>query len=159
MSTPTLRPATPADIPRMCRNVAEGVGSYREWAPGWEPRASLSDPRELEECWQRPGFTAHVEADVEGHVAAHWALDEADAFHLMHLFVREHRQGTGLAAALLDLAVADARAARATGLRLRTPIGNTRGIAFYEREGWQRVGEPITDSPFGLDLTWMRRAL
>lgn len=155
-----LRPATLADVPEMCRTVAEALATFTAWAPpGWEPPPVLSDAEELRERWELPGFTAYVDAEVTAHVATHRAQDEPDAFHLMHLFARPHRHGTGVAAALLALAVDDARAAGATTMRLRTPEGNARGLRFYAREGWTQHGGPVPGGAVGLPHVWLRRPL
>lgn len=158
-----LRPATLDDVPAMCVTVAEGLASYRAWAPGWTPPRAITDPDALRERFSVPGFEAHVNADVTAHVAAYPAADETGAVHLMHLFARAHRRGTGVAAALLALAVADARRQQATVMRLRTPAGNARGIAFYLREGWAQHGPPQPDTTpgtgLGLEFVWLRRPL
>jgi GNAT superfamily N-acetyltransferase len=154
-----LRVATLADVPAMCRNVAEGVGSYAAWAPpGWAAHASAADPDRVRERFATPGFVAYVNRDVSAHVATHPAADEPGAVHLMHLFARPAQQGTGVAAALLELVVSDARRAGAAAMRLRTPSGSARGVAFYEREGFAITG-PAEDAGIGLPLIWMRRAL
>lgn len=158
-----LRPATLADVPAMCANVAEGVGSYAAWAPGFTPPRGIAGEAALRTRWATPGFVAHVNADVSAHVAAHPAVDEQGVVHLMHLFARPHRQGTGVAAALLALGVRDARRSGATAMRLRTPSGNARGLAFYAREGWApHPAPPTLPEPglgLGLELVWLQRAL
>lgn len=147
----------------MCANVTEGLASFRSWAPGWTPPSAIADPDALLERFALPGFWAHVNSDVTAHVAAYAAVDEKSAVHLMHLFARTHRRGTGVAAALLALAVADARRAGATAMRLRTPAGNARGIAFYRREGWAQHGPSLLDDApdagLGLEYVWLRRPL
>ena len=157
-----LRAAAPDDVPAMCATVAEGLASYAAWAPGWTPPPAITDPEALRGRFAAPGFIAHVNADVSAHVAAYPAADEPGAVHLMHLFARVTRQGTGVAAALLDLAVADARRAGATAMRLRTPAGNARAIAFYLREGWAQDGPVQAEragTGLGLPFVWLRRPL
>lgn len=158
-----LRPATLDDAEAMCVTVAEGLATYREWAPDWTPPPGIDDPDVLRERWTALGVTGHVNADVTAHVAHYPATDEPGAVHLMHLFVRAHRRGTGVAAALLALAVADAQRAGMRAMRLRTPTGNARGIAFYRREGWAQHGDPLPaelpGTGLGLEHIWLRRAL
>lgn len=156
-----LRPATPDDAPAMCANVAEGLGSYAAWAPaGWTPPPAVSDAGLLRERFTTlPGFFALVNADASAHVVTYAAQDEPGAVHLMHLFLRLRHQGTGIAAALLARTVAEARGAGATAMRLRTPVGNARGVAFYAREGFAVAGPAEHDAGMGLDLVWLRRSL
>lgn len=144
----------------MCRTVAQSLATYAEWAPaGWTPAPGLTDPGELAAWWTRPGFVAWVDADVTAHVASHWADDEPGAFHLVHLFVRPSRFGTGVASALHARALQDARAAGAHSIRLRTPSGNARGLAFYRREGWGQQADAGWAPHLGLHVVWLRRAL
>lgn len=154
-----LRPATLDDVPAICATVAEGVGSYAGWAPaGWSASSTAADPALLAERFHVPGFFARVNADVTAHVASYPAFDEPGAVHLMHLFARPHRRGTGVAASLLALAVDDARRGGGHAVRLRTPSDNARGVRFYEREGFAVTG-PAEDAGIGLPLVWMRRAV
>lgn len=154
-----IRPATLEDVPAMCANVADGIASYAAWAPpGWSPSASAADAELVRERFSALGFTARITEDRRAHVAAHRAFDEPDAMHLLHLFVRPELQGSGVAAALLALIVAEAREGGARAMRLRTPASNARGLAFYRREGFTMAG-PADGAGIGLPLVWMRRPL
>jgi len=42
-------------------------------------------------------------------------------------------------------------------MRLRTPAGNARGLAFYAREGWTEHGP--AGIHLGLEMVWLRRPL
>lgn len=155
----TIRAATLADVSLMSRNVRTGVESFLAWAPHWHIPDHLGSEGEVAACWDRPDFSAWVNADVSAHSGAFRADDEPDAFHLFNLFAQPEQRGTGIAAALLERQVEDARNAGGKRMRLRTPAGNARGIRFYEREGWHVHGELLTDTPLGLDHLWMRRDL
>lgn len=144
----------------MARNAAEGVSSYAAWAPpGWTFDPRVHDPAAIEQHVVAPGFLGWIAAPDTAHVAAYPAPDEPGAVHLMHLFVTPSRQGTGLAAALLDRAVEGARVQGATSMRLRTPRGNARGLAFYRREGWGDESDAGLAPQLGLDVVWLRRPL
>lgn len=140
----------------MCRNVAEGVASYAEWAPpGWAPPPEVHEPTAVSAHVAAPAFVGWITAETTAHVAAYPATDEPRTFHLMHLFLTAALQGSGIAATLLNRVTADVRAQGASAMRLRTPTGNARGIAFYRREGWVITGD--ADPYWGLDMVWMRR--
>lgn len=158
-----MRPArvkaiTPADVPAMRRNVAAGVRSYAAWAPaGWSAEPVVWEEAGIRAHLAAPGFLGWITEDHAAHVAAYPAADEPGAFHLMHLFVAPEQQGTGIATALHDRLVDGVRAAGGTVLRLRTPYGNARGVAFYEREGWAQHGSAGLAPHLGLECVWMRR--
>lgn len=76
------------------------------------------------------------------------AMDPAAARHLTRrptrgiskFYVCPAAHGTGVAAALLERLVRDARAEGIRGLWLATNVGNARARRFYERHGFSVVG-------------------
>lgn len=155
-----LRRITLTDVPDLSRNVAEGMASYAAWAPeGWTASPLVHDQAAIRERASSPGFVGWITQDTRSHVAAFPAADEPGAFHLFHLFVTPAQQGSGIAKVLLDRSMDDARAHGATAMRLRTPRGNARGVAFYRREGWGDESDAGWAAHLGLDVIWMRRGL
>lgn len=163
MAEPILRSATLADAPALVETVRQGFEGYRAWAPrGWDPppiehqlagiRDRLPDPA----C-----FCLVAEADGEpaGQVAFVHARGERGVAHVWMLFLRELWWGTGLAAQLLDRAVAEAAARGYSGMRLHTPAEQARARAFYARAGWSTDGTPFYEPMLGLALVAYRRPL
>jgi diamine N-acetyltransferase len=68
-------------------------------------------------------------------------VDEAEAVELHRLYVHESVKGAGVAAALMDEAVAWARAQGARAMYLSVWEGNTRAQRFYRRYGFADHGE------------------
>jgi GNAT superfamily N-acetyltransferase len=155
------RAATPQDAAAIAANLAEGLGSYREWAaPGWSPAPpSPADVARLQgrladgDVWCLLAFAGK---DLAGHVAL--ALVTAEdpqpapegIVNLWQLFVREPWQGRGVAPRLMAAAVAEARRRGYASMRLWTPRGARRARRFYEREGWAPSGREREQTPSGL---------
>ena len=135
MSTPVLRPATPADMPA----VAD------LWHAGWHDAhaahapAGLTAARTLEAFHERaatrvPDTTVAV---VDGQVAGFTMVagDEVE-----QVYVGAAHRGSGVAATLL--AEAEHRVAdRHEVAWLAVVAGNARARRFYEREGWADEGD------------------
>jgi GNAT superfamily N-acetyltransferase len=68
------------------------------------------------------------------------------------MFVRRDRQGSGLAGAMLDRLLEEARRRGYTRIVLWTPAGAAQARHYYEREGFELTGEEDPDSTFGLPL-------
>ncbi len=64
-----------------------------------------------------------------------------ETIELRRIYVLTTAQGSGLGPALMERAVADARALGRTRLALGVHPGNARARAFYERHGFRIVGE------------------
>ena len=109
-----------------------GVG-----APAFE--AELADPRFdfrlAEDDGVPAGFAKLGPDDLPG--AAPGAIE------LYQLYVLEPWKGRGIASALMDWAIASARAGGAPELRLTVYIDNHRARRFYERYGFQEVGKYV----------------
>jgi GNAT superfamily N-acetyltransferase len=166
----SIRPVTLEDAPVLAETVREGFEGYRAFAPrGWSPpgadleRARIHERLGLEDAW---GVLAHAADRPAGHVAILAAREHTDErapipglAHLWMLFVREPWWGSGLAAHLLSLAVAEATARGYETMRLFTPAGQARARAFYEREGFATDGIATLEPMIGLELVEYRRAL
>ena len=166
----TLRPATTADADGLAEVVWEGFDSYRSFAPaGWTPPDRLELAIGIAVRLRAGDQQAWVAVDerdrVAGQVAyvpagrARHPVDDPRLAHLGQLFVRRAHWGTGLAARLLNIALADAARHSYTAMRLFTPVGHTRARRFYEREGWTERGAPMLEEPLGLELVEYRRPL
>ena len=96
-----------------------------------------------------PAFAFRVAADDGGIVGyaklAPPALPgaPADAVELRQLYLADTAKGTGVAQALMDWAIATARARGATELWLSVYIDNHRAKRFYERYGFEDVGRYV----------------
>ena len=153
-----LRTGTPKDALDIARTVALAFERYREIAPDdWEPppvepepfRARLRNP----EVWCG---VAEVEGEMAGHVAlipasshASYPLDDPSLAQLWQLFVRAEHWGSGIATLLHDAVLEEARGRGYSRFRLYTPAAQERARGFYEREGWQSVGEAFAEPTFG----------
>jgi GNAT superfamily N-acetyltransferase len=151
MLEPTYRAAHTADAGALARAVIEGFEVYREFAaPGWEPPPVADEialQRELladETTWCR---LAEVDGRLVGQVTflpaarAAMAIDEPGLAHLRNLFVDRAYWGSGVARELHAAAVTAARSRGFERMRLFTPARHGRARRFYEREGWQVVGD------------------
>lgn len=159
----TVRPPRADDLAALAATADEGFRGYHAFAPASyvppspaDTRASIADRLTL------PGAFARVARDRRGplgHVIA-FPMPGVDGLqHLFHLFLRERAHGTGLAAELLALAIADARAAGAHTMRLFTPAGQARARRFYAREGFALHGGPTWEPGLGMPLVELRRPL
>lgn len=83
-----------------------------------------------------------------------------ETIELRRIYVLATAHGSGLGAALMERAVADARTLGRTRLALGVHPGNARARAFYERHGFRVVGErkfqvggaTFTDPVYARDL-------
>jgi GNAT superfamily N-acetyltransferase len=161
MDEPLLRPATLADVPELVETVRQGFESYREWAPrGWDPPelelhiAGVRGRLAERGCWCE---VAEAGSEIVGQAGTVPARGAPHAAHVWMLFVREPWWGSGLATRLLERADAAAADAGRSELRLQTPSEHARARAFYEREGFERGGEPLYEPMLGLVLISYRR--
>jgi len=165
-----LRPATIEDADALAETVAQGFDSFRAWAPaGWTPPSRLHEAALIRDGLAWPSTWALLAIDdgrVAGHVSFTQARERAEPrpdipglAHLWQLFVRRSWWGSGLAAELTRLAVAEAAHRGYGAMRLHTPCGNARARAFYEREGWETDGVAVPEPMLGVDLVQYRRTL
>jgi GNAT superfamily N-acetyltransferase len=164
-----VRRARPSDIDRVTGVVHAGVNSYREWAPSWTPpKISPEQHERLEanfasdEAWILMALDGD---DVVGVVslasvtAAHGEPPPPGTVYLWQMFVTPAWQGSGLAQALMDLALEEARGRGFERMTLWSAAGAAQARRFYEREGWTLTGEEQPDSDFGLPLVQYERAV
>jgi GNAT superfamily N-acetyltransferase len=157
----TLRTGGADDAELVVDSVREGFEGYRAFAPpGWEPpdrAAQLGRVRErLGDAWV---LIAERDGRRAGHVSLLPDADEPDAAYLWHLFVAEPWWGTGLAVALHERFLAEARERGHARARARTPSGQVRARRFYAREGWHEDGPPVPEPRLGMDVVVLRRSL
>jgi GNAT superfamily N-acetyltransferase len=163
--TTTFRRATGDDAETLLAIMAEGMAGYRDFAPGWEPRMPPLEGMRARIVTE-DGWTLLAEADgaVAGHVSFLASAisghpdPQPGLAHLWQMFVREPYWGSGLARELMARAVVAARERGYAAMRLYTPAQQARARRFYEREGWQLVGE-FDDERLGLDVAEYRFSL
>ena len=165
-----LRRATVEDAGTLCETVQLGFASFQAWAgPSFDPPPAAFELPRIREGLERPSTWALL-ALSGGEPAGHVALTQAQErreprpdipglAHLWMLFVRPPWWGSGLAARLNGLVVAEAAERGYRAMRLHTPAGNERARAFYEREGWSTDGVAVPEPLLGLDLMEYRRDL
>lgn len=162
-----VRRATVDDAEAIHATVTAAFEGYRSFAPAsWNPpQGTVEHEREL---LDRADYHAWIAQDAGGYAghAGWWPASETfrptgdpRLAHLRHLFLAPAHWGSGLAAELLALVVADARAMGFTRIRLGTPQAQTRARRFYEREGWGWDGTVLEDTPFGLPMVEYFRPL
>ena len=152
VTEPTIRLATFADVPALCRL---GAATFRE------TYRTISDPREVDdyadehfaparvEAWLRrpdartllacgggePVGYAHVRrAPVPACVA------DREAIELSRLYLLASAQGSGLGSALMAAALAELAALGGRSVWLGAYERNVKALAFYARHGFTRAG-------------------
>jgi GNAT superfamily N-acetyltransferase len=162
-----LRRARGVHQGRLIAFIQQAIEAYQEWAPRWSPvppspevRARLNGLYDDDErAW---ALMALADDDVVGLVSlsvttgAAARVPDAGAIYLWQMFVGRRWQGTGLAGALMDRLLEEARARGYESVVLWTPAGAAQARRFYEREGFELTGEEDPDSPFGLPLVQYR---
>ena len=145
----TVRPRHDSDLPTLVealRAVHERDGYPVRWKD--DPAGWLT-PQDLHGVWVverdgRPAGHAALTAVAPGvpEVAA-WSATTGRPVDrlscLTRLFVVLGHRGTGVGAALLDTAVADARAAGRTAVLEVSPADGP-AVALYRRQGWRDAG-------------------
>jgi diamine N-acetyltransferase len=150
--TITYRPATPADGPALAetakRAFTETFGTlYRpaDLATFIDQAFGATGlPSQIDD----PAYTIRVALDGDaivgfakiGPVAfpGEWA---ADAIELHQLYVLGGWHGEGVGPALMDWAIAEARALKKSEMILSVYIDNHRARRFYERYGFEEIGQ------------------
>jgi GNAT superfamily N-acetyltransferase len=165
-----VRRATPADIETVIELIDGEIARYREWAPNdWRPvgptaamRARLSPLYEDDErAWillATRGNEAVGVVSLSMITGADARVPAAGTVYLWQMFVRRDWQGSGLAGALLDRLLEEARQRGYDRVVLWTPAGAEQARRFYEREGFELTGEEDPESSFGLPLVQYGRS-
>src|SRR3954454_22288714 len=161
--------AGPADVERVTALVEAGIDSYREWAPEWTPPKPTPEQRERlegnfanDDAWiliAVDGDELVCVVSMAARTAAQTELPPPGTVYLWQLFVTPAWQGSGLAQALMDLALEEARKRGFQRMTLWAAAGATQARRFYERESWTPSGETNDQSDFGLPLVQYERAI
>jgi diamine N-acetyltransferase len=164
------RSASPRDATAIAELIASGFATYCEFAPdGWRPRTAFQEEGPVYDRLGRGDTHARLAlaeaalAGFTGWMPARTPPPERVPIpgrgHLWGLFVARAWWGTGLAAGLLDWAVATMRDSGLESAQLWTPTASGRARAFYEREGWRTLGEAVFNPDLKLDLVLYEREL
>jgi RimJ/RimL family protein N-acetyltransferase/GNAT superfamily N-acetyltransferase len=145
-----FRAATRADAPRLGAFVHDALTAYRAISPpGYAPPpVDLDAEHEHLDAAAARCVVAEPGGVLAGVVSWRPASDtrlrsdDPGLIHFRRLFVHPGWQGAGLAAKLMDMAVADARGRGFTSMVLFTPAAQGRARRFYERAGWRTDGTP-----------------
>jgi GNAT superfamily N-acetyltransferase len=165
-----VRRSVREDAEPVSRFVRAGLEAYREWAgPEWEvpvaPPERRAELRELfggDEAWILLAFDGDELVGVVSiapHTGAAAEAPPPGTIYLWQMFVAPRLQGSGLAVALLDRALDEARNRGFNRLTLWAAEGAAQARRFYEREGWTLTGASRMDVPFGLPLVEYELAL
>jgi len=133
--TPTVRPATPADAPR----VAE------IWRSGWGDGHVGNVPQQLVDARTDESFATRA-AERVGDTAVAVIGDDVAGFVMVvddeveQVYVSQDHRGSGVADALLTEAERKVRANGHDAAWLAVVAGNARARRFYERCGWVDQG-------------------
>jgi len=148
----TIRDATPGDIEALARI----------WYDAWQDAHAAILPDDLRRFRTFENFherlqaaLPHVRVAMIDVAVAGFCITEGD--ELYQLFVTAAARGTGIAAALVADAEAIMAAAGVETAWLACAIGNERAARFYEKQGWQRIGNqvsrlPVPDGIFELEV-------
>src|SRR3954469_16630035 len=156
-----IRPGCAEDAEAIAEIVVECDRTFATFAPaGWKPPSYESELEKARDTLARPErwiAVAEAQSRPIGYVAfiaasaTRMPADDLQVAHLGRLFVRPAYWGAGVAGALHDAAIDEARARGFTRMRLFTPRCHARARRFYERVGWRAVAE-MPESPLGLPL-------
>jgi GNAT superfamily N-acetyltransferase len=154
------RLARPADVETMLRSLHLGFATYRAFGPAAWTAPPFPDEVEIARELLRSRHVWALLADIAGEPAGHVAMrpdpSRDDTVYLWQLFVRPPWWGTGLAGALHDAFVAEARARGYRQGTLNTPAPHARARRFYERRGWRPDGPPDELWRFGIPVVRYR---
>jgi GNAT superfamily N-acetyltransferase len=165
-----LRRANGADVETVIALVDGEIARYAEWSPGFAPPKPTPEVRDrltpLFDDDARAWILLACAGDEAVGVVSLSVVTGADArvpdegtVYLWQMFVRRDRQGSGLAGALVDRVLEEARRRGYRRIVLWTPSGAAQARRLYEREGFTPTGEEDPDSSFGLPLIQYGRDL
>jgi GNAT superfamily N-acetyltransferase len=165
-----LRRIGPDDVPSIMEVAESAILTYREWAPDWSPIPPSPEIRErLSGLWedetQAWGLLAFAGGEPVGEISlslrtgVEAEVPDPQTVYLWQMFVRRPWQGSGLAGALMDRLLEEARRRGYERILVWTPQGAAQARRFYEREGFELTGEEDPDSSFGLPLVQYGRRI
>jgi GNAT superfamily N-acetyltransferase len=138
-------------------DAAELPSLAKIWYDGWQDAHAEILPAELARIRTLESFRERLQAAlpdlrVAGPRGAPTGLCIIKGDELYQLYVTAGARGTGTAAALLADGEARMAAHGVTTAWLACAIGNQRAARFYEKGGWQRVGNMINqlETPTGI---------
>lgn len=138
MSKPSLRAATPADLP-FVENCARAAYAPYVARIGREPAPMVAD------------FEGHL-ADgeltiIEKEKTVGYSVHRIDsgALFIENIAIMPDSQGGGIGRAVFELLETEAREAGASQLRLYTNVKMTEALAFYQRLGFSITDRRIED--------------
>lgn len=145
-----LRLRALADAPQAFGSTLaeEAQRSDEDWA--WRLNLGAASSRDLPLLAQLAGEPAGLA----------WAKEDATdpaRVNLFQVWVAPEARGHGLAAALLDAALAWARATGARTMQLGVVCGNDAARRLYERAGFRAIGEPEPQRPGSSRMEQMMR--
>jgi GNAT superfamily N-acetyltransferase len=165
-----LKRIGPGDVPSIMEAAESAILTYREWAPDWSPIPPSPETRErLSGLWEDEqkawGLLAFAGETPVGVISLSVAtgveatVPDPETIYLWQMFVTRPWQGSGLAGALIDRLLEEARRRGYARILVWTPKGAAQARRFYEREGFELTGEEDPDSSFGLPLVQYGRSI
>lgn len=144
MTRAVIEPASLAHAPALALIHAAAFPPGEQWgAEAWATQLAL------------PGTFGFI-SNQGGAILARVAGDEAE---VLTVAVLPEARGHGLGRALLDRAVAEARARGADSMVLEVSVANAPALRLYASAGFQTVGRRPRYYPGGTDALIQRRAL
>ncbi|WP_299282673.1 GNAT family N-acetyltransferase [uncultured Tateyamaria sp.] len=138
----TIRPVDPADIPALHMMIC-ALAAHHGDTPNINPTHLRRDV--LGTCPWYTVLVAEQDAALIGY-AALLPLGQlqfgARGMDMHHLFVRDHRRGQGVGAALVSASQAHCRKVGCTVLTVGTHPDNAKAARFYERRGFEPRSGP-----------------
>jgi ribosomal protein S18 acetylase RimI-like enzyme len=118
----------------------------RLWHAGWHDAHAAFVPAELTRLRTFESFLDRIAGfedrlRVAGPAGAPLGLCVIQDDEIYQIYASRAAHGTGIAAALLGDGEARLRQSGVTRARLECVIENARAIRFYEKHGWERVGQ------------------
>jgi ribosomal protein S18 acetylase RimI-like enzyme len=102
-------------------------------------------------------LVAELDGSASGMAWAKVDANDPARVNLYQVWVAPERRGHGIAAALLDAALAWARATGARAMQLGVVCGNDAARRLYERAGFRALGEPEPQRPGSSRMEQMMR--
>ncbi len=139
------------------------------WWEGWRDAHLHIVPQYLSDLRTRANFRARLIKRIDG-VWLSGELGEPLGFHFIHgdeldqFYVARQARGTGLATRLMLHAESIFEGRGILRPWLACTVGNARAARFYEKSGWERIGERLievetSESPFPVKVWRYERTL